>query len=366
MDIVSVNAIGEEGLGMMAVVTFRGNIQKALGRGDLKQGLVAMLLPSKNQSHTPAVLATRGTAIDSVFRKTRSEEVGAVRSGRQLSFFIDGDGYSTVANVTIESFANLPVGSVRRTSAGPPTLSDEEFKEISTLHNLDKLVVLADAKQLTCEQLEKLNKGILFYISALTQDDFRRGREPAGDAELKRLVNFQVAIKTRLDDQCGNTPKTPEGEFAWTFFGGSTNEVTGKGSFGELSGRKVIAITIRTPGRDIDAALCPSQLPTLTFLAKDTIKCGGGELPEGSVFTANVRTDPSPAKGMESELTATLYDGTTIGPFTITGPDRVPQSRAQAGCVSAAWNPPARFRASIRNGTADARNRSPSPMPSPG
>ena len=71
--------------------------------------------------------------------------------------------------------------------------------------------------------------------------------------------------------------------------------MTGKGSFDQLSGRKVIAIMIRTPGRDIDAALCPPQLPTLTFLAKDTIKCGGGELPEGAEFTANARTTPNPS-----------------------------------------------------------------------
>src|SRR5262249_25408900 len=87
MDIVWVNAIGEEGLGMMAIVTFRGNIRKALGRGNLKQGLVAMLLTPKDRSRTPAVLATRGTAIDSVYRKTRADEVGAVRNGRQIVFF---------------------------------------------------------------------------------------------------------------------------------------------------------------------------------------------------------------------------------------------------------------------------------------
>ena len=108
MDIVSVHAIGEEGLGMMAVVTFRGNIEKTLGRGHLTQGLVAMSLRPKDASHTPAVLATRGTGIDVVFRKTRSEEVGAVRNGRQIMFFINGGGYSTVAGVEIKSVCEPP------------------------------------------------------------------------------------------------------------------------------------------------------------------------------------------------------------------------------------------------------------------
>ena len=78
------------------------------------------------------------------------------------------------------------------------------------------MVVLADAKQLACEQLEGLNNGILFMIRALTRYDLDRNFNPSGDPELKRMVNFQVAIKTRLDDQCKNTPKTPEAQFAWT------------------------------------------------------------------------------------------------------------------------------------------------------
>lgn len=320
LDVVSVRAIGEEGLGMVAVATFRGNIEKALGRGHLKQGLVAMILRPKNGSQNPAALATRGIALDAVLRKTRSEQVGAVRSGRTIMFFVSGAGYSNVARVEIRTFASLPVGSARRTAAGPPTLSEEEFRKVAKLPNLDQLVVLADSKRLTCEQLERLNKGILFYIHALTEDVLRHGNDPEVDRELARLRGFQAAIKTRLDEQCRDVPKTAEAQFAWSFFGSSKNEVTGKGFFDELSGRKVIAITIRIPGRDIDAALCPPQLPKLTFIARDTIKCDGGELAERVEFTANVRTSPDPGKEMGGELSAILDDGSTIGPFAITGP----------------------------------------------
>src|SRR5262245_41264938 len=321
LDIVSVHVVGEEGLGMMAVVTFRGNIQKALGRGHLKQGLVAMILRPKSAGQNPAALVTRGVTIDAVLRKTRSEQVGAVRNGRTIVFFVGGPGYSNVARVELRTFANVPLASARRTSAGPPTLSEEEFKNISTLDSLDKLITLADSKQLTCEQLEQLNRGALFYIQALTKADFNENIDPLTDKELAPLRDFQVAIKTRLDDQCKNTPKTPEAEFAWSFFGTSKNEVTGKGFFDELSGRKVVSITIRVPDHDIDAALCPPQLPKLTFVARDTIRCGGeGGLAERIEFTANVRTSPDPEKFMGGQLTAKLNDGTAIGPISISGP----------------------------------------------
>jgi hypothetical protein len=320
LDVVSLRAIGEEGLGMVAVATFRGNIEKALGRGHLKKGLVALILRPANASQNPAALATRGTALDNVLRKTRSEQVGAVRSGRTITFFIGGAGYSNVARVEIRSFASLPLGSTRRPAAGPPRLSDAEFKKIATFKDLDQLVVHADARQLTCQQLETVNNGILFAIGALVRADIRDNIDPAHDPELVRLQGFQAAIKTRLDEQCRDIPKTAEAQFAWAFFGSSKNEVTGKGSFDELSGRKVVGITIRVPGRDIDAALCPPQLPKLTFLARDTIRCEGGELAERVEFTANVRTSPDPEKLMGGELSASLDDGSTIGPFAITGP----------------------------------------------
>jgi len=97
--------------------------------------------------------------------------------------------------------------------------------------------------------------------------------------------------------------------------------VTGKGHFRDLSGRKVIAIQIRVPDHDIDAALCPPQLPKLSYLARDKIECrAGNALPGGVEFTANVRTTPNPEKFMGGRLTATLDDGSKIGPFTISGP----------------------------------------------
>jgi hypothetical protein len=321
LDVVSLRAIGEEGLGVVVVATFRGNVEKALGRGHLAQGAVAMILRPKNPALAPAVLATRGTSPDAALRKTRSEQVGAARSGRTIMFFVGGAGYSNVGHVEIRSFGRLPLGSGRAAAAGgPPQLTDAEFKKIANLKAQDELVVLADAGRLTCEQLESVNKGLLFYVAALVGDDFRRGVEPANDRDLQQLQGFQVAIKTRLDDQCGGLPKTVEAQFGWSFFGTSPNEVTGKGVFGELSGRKVIAITIRVPGHDIDAALCPPQLPRLSFLARDQIKCDGGEIPEGTEFSANVRTSPDPEKQMGGELTATLDDGSTVGPFQISGP----------------------------------------------
>src|SRR5215208_1391091 len=253
LDLVSVRAIGEEGLGVFVVATFRGNVQKLLGRGHLEDGLVAMLLRPKKAGLTPSMLATRGTSRRAVLRRTRSTKVGAVRTGRTIMFYVAGGGYSNVGRVEVRSFASLPIGSSRALAAGPPKLSDEAFKKIANLKSLDKVIAAADSKQLTCQQLETMNKGILFYISALVKDDLLNGKDPNSDRDLAPLQAFQVAIKTRLDEQCRDLPKTAEATFAWSFFGTSTNEVVGKGFFDELSGRKVLSIRIRIPdGRDID------------------------------------------------------------------------------------------------------------------
>src|SRR5215211_7742125 len=128
LDLGSVRAIGEEGLGVFVVATFRGNVQQALGRGHLREGLVAMLLRPKRAGLAPSVLATRGTSRRAVLRRTRSTKVGAVRSGRTIMFYVAGGGYSNVGRVEVRSFASLPLGSSRSLTAGPPTLSQEDFK----------------------------------------------------------------------------------------------------------------------------------------------------------------------------------------------------------------------------------------------
>jgi hypothetical protein len=320
LDLVSVRAIGEEGLGVVVIATFRGNIQKALGRGHLKRGLVAMILRPRNADLAPAMLATRGTSIRAVLRRTRSTQVGAVRSGRTIMFYVAGGGYSNVGRVEVRSFASLPLSSSRALAAGPPTLSDADFKKIANLKSLDKVVAAADAKQLTCQQLESVNAGILVYISALVKDDLRNGKDPNSDRDLAPLQAFQVAIKTRLDEQCRDLPKTPEANFAWTYFGLTKNEIVVRGFFDELSGRKVLSIRMRVEDRDIDAALCPPELPKLVFNGRNEIQCEGGELAERVESATNLRLSPDPSRSTAVLLSATLDDGSMIGPFTVLTP----------------------------------------------
>jgi hypothetical protein len=89
-------------------------------------------------------------------------------------------------------FLREPFHRDARARTTPPTLSDEEFKRIATLPNLDKLVVAADAKQLTCQQLESLNDGILVYIRALIREDLRNG---AGVRSCNRACRKRNALR---------------------------------------------------------------------------------------------------------------------------------------------------------------------------
>ena len=109
LHIVSVTAAGEEPTGLVLTVTFAGDIEHALGRGNLRQAAVAMILVPRQAPLVSAGLITRGAGLTGqTLRHTRSAEVGVLRKGRRLVFFVHGPGAGQVDQIIVKTFAKLP------------------------------------------------------------------------------------------------------------------------------------------------------------------------------------------------------------------------------------------------------------------
>ncbi len=128
--IVSARAVGAEGGGLVVTVTFAGNLEKAIGRGHLKNALVAMILRPKDPQFATADLATEGAGrLGVTSKKTRSSAVGIVRNGKTLTFFVSGPGSSNVGSVVVKAFASAPGRKPARTTAGT-RVSPEQWEQI--------------------------------------------------------------------------------------------------------------------------------------------------------------------------------------------------------------------------------------------
>lgn len=212
LDIVSVRATGEERLGLVVTVRFRGNIERALGRGHLKRAVVALVLrPKKSSRRRRAGLVTQGagvvrrkrrlgngkvvrvaTTTAKDWRTTRSRIVGVIRDGRELTFFISGPGFDAVSSIEIKAFARPPRARRGARSAGhveiPPrefftSLAEEKAKAV------DKALVRRAPGSLSCDELKRIKRDIQGWTSNLEARE-KKARElskaAAEDAENAR------------------------------------------------------------------------------------------------------------------------------------------------------------------------------------
>jgi hypothetical protein len=151
LDVQRVRARGAK-IGLFVTVRFKGDFAGRIGRGRLKRALAALVLHPKGPKRKPSILATTGPAGKArTLRGTRSTDVGALREGRQVTFFIVGGGLAGVKRIEVKVFRARPRGSRRvraaqlqllpdefgraileaeaddETGLGTPSLSDEEF-----------------------------------------------------------------------------------------------------------------------------------------------------------------------------------------------------------------------------------------------
>jgi hypothetical protein len=193
--IVSVKTHGVDPGGAVITVTFAGNIEQSLGRGALKKAVVAVILHPSSSTLATADIATRGAgAIGQTLTKTHSKDVGVVRSGRTLSFFIGGPGWSKVSRVEVKAFKSFP--PARTTSSA--RVDNKYWEQIEhdiafTDHLTD--VTFESAGTYSCDGLR------IVYESVL--DDLARARLRTGDLnDLVKKIDAAVAdAQTRENKQ---------------------------------------------------------------------------------------------------------------------------------------------------------------------
>lgn len=131
LSIVSVDASAAEPAGILVTATFGGNIEQKLGRDGLRKGLVAVILHPKDPASETAGVATVGAgAIGRTLSRTSSSDVGVVRDGRRLSFFVGGPGSSSFESVEVKAFARAPAGGAAGSVASAPPVTAEFWDEI--------------------------------------------------------------------------------------------------------------------------------------------------------------------------------------------------------------------------------------------
>lgn len=96
--------------GMVVSVTFTGDIERALGRGNLKDAVVALILTPRTGSMSPTFVATRGRGtFGTTLLRSTSKNITVLREGTHVTFVISGPGSENVGRVTVKAFQSHPL-----------------------------------------------------------------------------------------------------------------------------------------------------------------------------------------------------------------------------------------------------------------
>jgi hypothetical protein len=378
LDVASVQVTGRNNLGVVVDVRFKGNVERLVGRGHLKRAAIALILEPKSRSAKSSVIVTQGPPTSQrIRRRTRSNSAGAIRTGRSVKFFIQGDGFGGVRAVKVRALPRAPRAATRALAAGEAgdgieEMTDAEVRVIDVgLTAADALVTIlkaaaVDPDELDCPELEDLGddldagigRAAFIYDTlqaaedalteqieqaegmeradleeALSQIRATRGLVLIAAGVMRALLNEVEAI---LDEECGpsNGPVfVLEGIMGFTNFGPGEvrasdayfrrRQVAPAQTTSPITAIRVVLPPEGSTNRQVTNFLCPSQLPTgaieTTNSLYDTLSCSGGSLALEERFSLNIRMNPPPTAGMGGQLLG-QQDGSFKGPFAITGP----------------------------------------------
>jgi hypothetical protein len=368
LDIAATKVTGAEGQGVQVEVTFKGNLERRLGRGHLKRAAIAVILRPKSRSSRPTVLATRGAGLrQRLLRRSRSKKVGALRNGRKLTFFLRGNGFSGVDAVEVKAFPRLPRQGRRARTAqelsGPLLTVLLRNRLIADLERIEDALDDADPSELSCpelaqaledlndldDELQELRANVRTARRKLNSE-LRRARR-RGDREAVEEIEDVLDDLDELQGQIDDTEDALDElkslveerlrfcvavlvlavSFNWQFFDPTEVFVPDAYFFRRMeaqaaqSSSPITAVRVTVP-RQITNFLCPSKLPNGTLSQSnqnnDTLTCRsstGGSIALDERFRMNLRTSPNPSSGMGGQVSGE-QDGSFKGPFNIGGP----------------------------------------------
>jgi hypothetical protein len=312
MDITSVQVTGTDSLGVFVKVTFKGDIEQSIGRGQLAGAAVALVLQADPKKGLSAGLVSEGPGkLGTLRRESRSTRVGAFREGNTLTFFILGPGFGSVKKVEVETVLKTgELGKLASVRSAPPYLGPRIWDKFLTLNPLDFHVQTADASGLSCPELQNL-------LRSIDQD--------LGDPYFAQTVSapvvqaldaFRATVKGLVDKCGGSVRSSVDVMLAWTFF--DPTEVKGTGKVTGPAERFDELRVVLPEAFKITNFICPAQLPKPTVTGNQ-LDCGGGILATGDPFTLNLQTNPNPSTGMGGGIYVESSSGSS-GPFAVKGP----------------------------------------------
>jgi hypothetical protein len=125
LDIVSVTTLGGPEFGLIVTVTFRGNLERRIGRGGLRQALVALVLePNSRRQRLAGIISDRRGHFGRTRRRTRSNAVYVRRDGRRFTFLLLGPGLQNVRRIAVGAFAKPPRTGSRKVARASQNLTD--------------------------------------------------------------------------------------------------------------------------------------------------------------------------------------------------------------------------------------------------
>ena len=209
--IMSVTAASDPSLGLIVTVTFKGDIERYLGQGDLKDGLLALILEPGRVMRVPAGLVeqgggftpatfsmlvrhhkretvTRGTAelfgAEHVRRTFKGGHFGAIREGDEVVFHVAGPVLAGVVGIKVKVFVASPLGS----TATAMSLTASRWRAVLNERAAEVAALSLDPSLLNSRRLATVGSD----VSSVVSD----GVEP----ELRFEEKVRSQLKTVLDD----------------------------------------------------------------------------------------------------------------------------------------------------------------------
>ena len=209
--IASVTAASDPSLGLIVTVTFKGDLGRYLGQGDLKNGLLALVLEPGTVMQPPAGLVEQGggftpVAFSMLVRHGKRETVGrgtvdlfgaehllrtfkgsrygAIRDGDKVVFHMMGPVLADVGGIELKVFVKSPL----RSTNGVPTLTASGWRAVLDERSAAVARLSLDPSLLSSAQLAAVGSG----VSSVSSD----GVQP----ELRSEQKVRSQLKTALDD----------------------------------------------------------------------------------------------------------------------------------------------------------------------
>ena len=332
--------------GVIVTATLRGNLDKVLGRGHLKNAAVALILTPRARRESPHVVVVSGAGNRRRVASDlpRSTPYAAVVDGRELTFVALGVDPSNLKSLEVATVPALGSGSRRASAAGA---ASGLFARLERSFSTDYIMLRSLETARIREPLGAKDCRDLFFLRgslAIFTGSRRGGRIAeavrvalaAEKADVDEEIRRRPCIPISVDDPFSPPPPAPVSEAVdvtahteWVFFQGVpelkvTVTIRPRAASkvrAAASDNPVDAVKFTVPGgRQVTNSKCPAPLPT-GEVSGSTLTCSGGSLPLGQSYEAFMQTSPQPEHGMGADVSV-RQDGQLTPPAKAPGPDR--------------------------------------------